>query len=120
MTDIKFLSRKFMLSILLGIISTYMLIAGTIDQSQWGIVIMSTVVSYIVSKTVDKKFASYAMPDFWDRIRAMFSREFLMTLFAVIAASVLCAMKYIDGTIWFQIITPLAGAYNILNAVEKR
>jgi hypothetical protein len=106
---------------ILGIIATIFIIGGRITESQFGIVIMATVISYIVSKTIDKKFSesktTYAK--IIDRIESLFSREFIMSLIAVIAISYLCYAKYIGSDLWMQVVFAVGSVYNIFNSVEK-
>ena len=118
--DIKVLSRKFMLSITLAILSTWLLVGGKINSSDWGFVVMATVVSYIVSKTLDKKFSgNFKFPVLMDRIKSMFSREFIVSMLSVIGTSWLCHSGYIDSGVWFKIVIAIGSAYNIFNSVEK-
>lgn len=119
--DIKYLSRKFVLSMLLGLLSTILLIKGSINDSQFGIVIMATVVCYIVGRTVDKKYGDgkITYPEIKDRLISLFSREFVISIIAVIGVSYLCFAKMINNDLWFQIVTVIGGTYNIFNALEK-
>lgn len=119
--DIKFLSRKFALSMILGIISVILLMKGNINESQFGIVIMATVVSYIISKTIDKKYgdSKITYPVILDRLTSLFSREFLIAIFGVLGISYLSFIGKISGDLWFQVVTMIGGTYNIFNSVEK-
>lgn len=119
--DIKYLSRKFVLSMLLGLLSTILLIKGSINDGQFGIVIMATVVCYIVGRTVDKKYGDgkITYPEIKDRLISLFSREFVISIIAVIGVSYLCFAKIINNDLWFQIVTVIGGTYNIFNALEK-
>jgi fucose permease len=119
--DIKYLSRKFVLSMLLGLLSTILLIKGSINDGQFGIVIMATVVCYIVGRTVDKKYGDgkITYPEIKDRLISLFSREFVISIIAVIGVSYLCFAKMINNDLWFQIVTVIGGTYNIFNALEK-
>ena len=54
--DIKMLSRKFILSVSMMVLSTMLLLNGNVSENYFGIVLMATVVSYIVGKTTEKKF----------------------------------------------------------------
>lgn len=119
--DIKYLSRKFVLSMLLGLLSTILLVKGSINDSQFGIVIMATVVCYIVGRTVDKKYGDgkITYPEIKDRLISLFSREFVISIIAVIGVSYLCFAKMINNDLWFQIVTVIGGTYNIFNALEK-
>lgn len=119
--DIKYLSRKFVLSMLLGLLSTILLVNGSINDGQFGIVIMATVVCYIVGRTVDKKYGDgkITYPEIKDRLISLFSREFVISIIAVIGVSYLCFAKMINNDLWFQIVTVIGGTYNIFNALEK-
>ena len=119
--DIKYLSRKFVLSMLLGLLSTILLVKGSINDSQFGIVIMATVVCYIVGRTVDKKYGDgkITYPEIKDRLISLFSREFVISIISVIGVSYLCFAKMINNDLWFQIVTVIGGTYNIFNALEK-
>lgn len=119
--DIKYLSRKFALSMLLGLLATILLVNGSIGDSQFGIVIMATVVSYIVSRTVDKKYGDgkITYPEIKDRLISLFSREFVISIIAVIGVSYLCFVKIINSDLWLQIVTVIGGTYNIFNSLEK-
>ena len=119
--DIKFLSRKFVLSMTLGIISTMLLIHGSINESQFGIVIMATIVSYIVSKTFEKKWgdSKITYPIIKDRFFSLFSREFVVAFISVLGVSYLSYIGKISGDLWFQVVTTIGGIYNIFNSVEK-
>jgi fucose permease len=119
--DIKYLSRKFILSMLLGLLSTILLVKGSINDGQFGIVIMATVVCYIVGRTVDKKYGDgkITYPEIKDRLISLFSREFVISIIAVIGVSYLCFIKIINNDLWFQIVTVIGGTYNIFNALEK-
>ena len=121
MMDIKYLSRKFVLSMILGIIATIFIVTGRITESQFGIVIMATVISYIVSKTIDKKFsdAKTTYTKIIDRIESLFSREFIVSLVTVIGISYLCYAKYIGSDLWMQVVFAVGSVYNIFNSVEK-
>ena len=117
--DIKFLSRKFILSVLLAVMATAFLMKGLIDQNSWSIIIMATVVSYTVSKAIDKKYGLINHPTIWSRIVSMFSREFIVSIVAVIGSGLLCWYGFIAGNIWFQIAIAVGSAYNIFNSIEK-
>lgn len=119
--DIKYLSRKFIISMLLGVISIVMLMNGSINESDFGIVIMATVISYIVGRTFDKKFSTgkFTYPIFKDRVISLFSREFVISLLAVIIMSYLCYIGKIGSGLWFQVVSSVGGIYNIFNVVEK-
>ena len=117
--DIKFLSRKFILSILLAIMAIIFLIKGLIDQNSWSIIMMATVVSYTVSKTIDKKYGLINYPTIWSRIVSMFSREFIVSILAIVGSGFLCWYGFIAGNIWFQIALAVGSAYNIFNSIEK-
>jgi fucose permease len=109
------------LSMLLGLLSTILLIKGSINDGQFGIVIMATVVCYIVGRTVDKKYGDgkITYPEIKDRLISLFSREFVISIIAVIGVSYLCFAKMINNDLWFQIVTVIGGTYNIFNALEK-
>jgi len=117
--DIKFLSRKFILSVLLAVMATAFLMKGMIDQNSWSIIIMATVVSYTVAKTIDKKHGLINHPTIWSRIVSMFSREFIVSILAVVGSGLLCWYGFITGNIWFQIAIAVGSAYNIFNSIEK-
>jgi hypothetical protein len=119
--DIKFLSRKFIMSMLLGIIATFLLITHNIPEEQFGIVIIASVVSYIVSRTIDKKYSEgkLTFPAIKDRIESLFSREFIVAIITVIGISWLKFNGLIGSELWFQVIAAIGGVYNIFNAVEK-
>lgn len=117
--DIKFLSRKFILSVLLAVMATAFLVKGLIDQNSWSIIIMATVVSYTVSKTIDKKYGLINHPSIWGRIVSMFSREFIVSVLAIVGSGLLCWHGFIAGNIWFQIAIAVGSAYNIFNSIEK-
>lgn len=119
--DIKYLSRKFVLSMLLGLLATILLVKGSINDSQFGIVIMATVVCYIVGRTVDKKYGDgkITYPVIKDRLISLFSREFVISIIAVVGVSYLCFTKMINNDLWFQIVTVIGGTYNIFNPLEK-
>ena len=106
---------------ILGIIATIFIVTGRITESQFGIVIMATVISYVVSKTIDKKFgeSKTTYTKIIDRIESLFSREFIMSLIAVFAMSYLCYAKYIGSDLWMQVVFAIGSVYNIFNSVEK-
>jgi hypothetical protein len=119
--DIKFLSRKFIMSMLLGIIATFLLITHNIPEEQFGIVIIASVVSYIASRTIDKKYSEgkLTFPAIKDRIESLFSREFIVAIITVIGISWLKFNGLIGSELWFQVIAAIGGVYNIFNAIEK-
>jgi len=117
--EFKLLARKFILSMVLAVVSTLLLLANKISSSDWGFVITATVVSYIVSKTIDKKYGTLAFPGFFDRMKALLSREFVMSLVSVVGTSWLCYAGYIDSGNWFKIVLAIGSSYNIFNSIEK-
>lgn len=121
MTDYKFLSRKFLISVMLLVISTLFLANKTVTQYQWQMVFMATIITYLGSKTLEKvKAKNVDMPvSFWKRIIGMMSREFVLALCALITATIFAYTKTINGDIWFQIATSIGSMYNIFNAVSK-
>jgi hypothetical protein len=117
--DFKLLSRKFILSMILAVISTLLLLSNTISSSNWGFVMTATVISYVVSRTVDKKYGKISFPSFIDRLKAIMSREFIISLLSIIGTSLLCHSGYIDSEVWFKIVLSIGASYNIFNSVEK-
>lgn len=119
--DIKFLSRKFLLTTLLTVLSTWLLVTGNIGENQFGIVILAAIGSYIVGRTIDKKYSEgkSTFPDIRDRIVSLFSREFVIALVAVIGVSYLKLKGFVGSDLWFQVISAIGGAYNVFNPLEK-
>lgn len=117
--DIKFLSRKFILSAILTIMSTIFLLHGLISDTNWHVIISATVISYIISKTIDKKTTKNNNITIIDRIKSLFSREFMLSLIVIIGSGILCWYKMINGNIWYQIVVSIGGVYNIFNSISK-
>ena len=123
MTDIKFLSRKFILSVALAIIATVFIFLGIILPHQWQWVMMSTVVSYVAANAISKQTETAYKDIFnvsWkDRLKALVSREFIVCMVAIILTSILLYIGRIGAEVWFTICSSLAVAYNIGNSVGK-
>lgn len=123
--DIKYLSRKFVLSGLLAIIATLLVWWKLIEPEQWQWVIMATVISYIGGRTIEKATLSSATGRkvlavvLWDRLKSLFSREFVLTLVTLLVTSALLYRGCITSGVWFLLASTLAGFYNILTAVSK-
>lgn len=121
--DIKFLSRKFLLSIALALLATAFITMDIITAMQWQWVIMATAVSYVASNAIIKKtesaYADFADINWKDRIKGLFSREFLVCVVTVLVTSMLLIAQRIDSNVWFTVCSGLAVAYNIGNAVGK-
>lgn len=121
--DIKYLSRKFLLSVMLAVVATILIFTGTIEPYQWQWVIMATAVSYVAANALNKKtetdMRSMMPPDWKERLKSLFGREFLVCLVTIIITTVLLAMKHIGNDVWFTVCSALAVAYNIGNSVGK-
>jgi len=121
MTDYKFLSRKFILSVLLFVVATWFLSIDILAGFQWQIVLMATALTYLGGKSLEKAKANNVDPvvSFWDRIVSLFSREFLISLGIFILATILAYTHKISGDIWFQIVTVIGSTYNVFNSMSK-
>lgn len=120
MTDYKFLSRKFLLSVLLFVVATYFLKVDIINQFEWQIILMATAMTYIGGRSLVKASVQYpAKTGFWDRLSGIFSREFLVTIGVFLLTSILAYIKKIDGSVWFQISTVIGSAYNVFNSIVE-
>ena len=119
--DIKMLSRKFILSVSMMVLSTMLLLNGNVSENYFGIVLMATVVSYIVGKTTEKKFGNVKTNSvkLWDRLKSLFSREFALSMITVFGLSWLTWNGIVSQDLWFQVVTAIGGAYNIFNSIEK-
>lgn len=118
MTDYKFLSRKFVLSVLLFIVATYFLKVNIINQFQWQIVLMATAMTYIGGRSfVKAKIISEKSVLFFDRIKGIFSREFLVALGVFVLVTFFAITKKVNGDVWFQVSTVIGSAYNVFNSL---
>ena len=121
--DIKYLSRKFLLSALLAIIATVFIMLGVIEAYQWQWVIMATAVSYVAANAISKKTETEYSKEFKvkikDRLASLFSREFIVCVGTVLVSSLLLHYNRIDSTVWFTVCSALAVAYNIGNSIGK-
>lgn len=119
--DIKMLSRKFILSASMMVLSTMLLLNSKVSENYFGIVLMATVVSYIVGKTTEKKFGDVKTHKvkLWDRLKSLFSREFALSMITVFGLSWLTWNGMVSQDLWFQVVTAIGGAYNIFNSIEK-
>lgn len=118
----KYLSRKFVLSSVIFILAVYNMAFNFITQDHFLWAMMATGVSYIVSKSLMEYKEAKRDVDrvsFLDRVVAMFSREYSLSLAIIIIAQLFIYYGKIDGTTWFAIVSAIAGAYNIGNAVGK-
>lgn len=119
--NIKILSRKFVLSVSLMVLSTFLLLNGNITENYFGTILMATVVSYIVGKTTEKKWSktkSYSVT-LWTRIKSLFSREFILSLITVFGLSYLTWKGIVGKELWFQTVLAIGSSYNIFNAISK-
>jgi hypothetical protein len=122
MTFNTLLSRKVILSVFLAIYATWALWTGLILESQWQWVMMATVVTYVAGASLQKKkdLSRLAPLRLWgERIKAIFTREFMIAFATVLLTSVLLQWHRIGADTWFAITTSIAGAYNIVNAASK-
>jgi hypothetical protein len=132
--DIKYLSRKFLLSVTLAVLGTIAMALKLIEPYQWQWLIMATVVSYVAAKTIEKKTFNAASGQIgwgkngiekglivtvWERLKSLCSREFLLTMGTVAVASVFLFMGIIPSVVWFTICTALAACFNIGTALAK-
>lgn len=119
--DIKMLSRKFILSASMMVLSTMLLLNSKVSENYFGIVLMATVISYIVGKTTEKKFGDVKTHKvkLWDRLKSLFSREFALSMITVFGLSWLTWNGMVGQDLWFQVVTAIGGAYNIFNSIEK-
>ena len=130
--DIPYLSRKFILSTSLAIIGTVFMWLRYIQPEQWMWVMMSTVVSYVTANAIQKKTGSEAsnihtnfneklvsIVTIWDRLKALFSRVFLLCMATIAITSLFLYQGIVPATVWFSICSALAAAYNIGNSIEK-
>lgn len=130
--DIKYLSRKFILSSLLALIATVFMWNKIVLPSQWMWVVMATVVSYVVANAIQEKTASaYAkihtikedkrvsIVTIYDRLSSLLSRTFLLCVTTVIITSLFLYKQIIPSDVWFTICSALAAAYNIGNSIGK-
>jgi hypothetical protein len=121
------LSRKYVLSV--TILALFLIMAAkqliTPDMLLWSI--MATVISYIAAKSLEKNQCADAkslqlVVTFWERIKALFSREFMLAYGAVLGLSALLYFGYLPiayVNTWFIAITTIAASYNIGNSIAK-
>lgn len=121
MKDFKLLSRKLVLSVLLIVIATLFIIKARITDQQYGIVIMATVVTYIISKAMDGRVELRRdyKPTLLDRLRALLTREFIISVLTVLGMSYLLYQRHISSQLWMQVVFAIGGVYNISNSLEK-
>lgn len=118
------LSRKLILSAMLAVIATTLVWFRLIADTQWQWVIMATVVSYVVSMTAQPghtKLREESKLKAWgNRIKNLFSRSFVISIITILVSTALLCRKSISSTVWFAVVSTIAGAYNILNAIGKQ
>lgn len=119
MTDVKFLSRKLIISILMLVLATLFLAKGSIDQFTWKYIVMAIVGTYVVGKTIEKNIQEKMTGSWHQRILLLFSREFVISIVAIAASSVFLYYGKISGSSWFEICLLVSGAYNIMNPISK-
>lgn len=119
MTDVKFLSRKLIISILMLVLATLFLAKGSIDQLTWKYIVMAIVGTYVVGKTIEKNIQEKMTGSWHQRILLLFSREFVISIVVIAASSVFLYYGKISGSSWFEICLLVSGAYNIMNPISK-
>lgn len=132
-----YLSRKFVLSLFIGLVGTLFMARHFITPTQWQWCMMVTVVSYIASVTIQKNRVEVKEPgklkakyrskskfgrwieDIIVRIKGMFTKDFLLAALLFYVASHYRYKEVIPGDVWFAISSALAACYNIGNPFGK-
>lgn len=123
----KFLSKKFVMSATILLIFLAMAAKSIIQPDMLLWAIMATVLSYVIAKTTEKTaevdMKSLGLKvNFWQRIIALFDRDFLLSYVTVWGLSILLYTGYIPqlyASTWFICVTTIAGVYNIGNSIAK-
>ena len=116
------LSRKLILSVFLFFAATMAMARGMITETQWQWVVMATAVSYVAGATLqaNRDMSSVKSIRLWgERLKALFSREYLVAMGTVVVTTALLFQRHISGDVWFAVSTAIAGSYNIVNALSK-
>jgi hypothetical protein len=115
-------------------LSTLFCFGKLITGSQWLWVMMATAVSYVAANALGQVTLTTAggtigwskngeskelIVTIWERVKALFSRAFLLCMASIVIASLLLWKGSIDGEVWFALSAALATAYNIGNSVGK-
>lgn len=118
-SDIKLLSRKLILSVLLFVLATLFLAKSLVTVEVWKYITMAIVASYIAGKALDKSVAASFGGSLRSRLIALFSREFIFALVAILSSSAFLWYGKITCDVWFEISVAIGVAYNILNPIAK-
>lgn len=121
----KYLSKKFLLSAMLFAMASFNIVKHLIDQYQFQWVVMATAVSYLAAMSLTKYTETsysangYDKATLLNRLKELFSREFILAVGVVMFIQILLVFGLIGGAVWFAIASAIAGAYNIGNSVGK-
>lgn len=123
----KYLSKKFIMSVTILAIFLAMAAKSIIQPDMLLWAIMATVLSYVIAKTTEKKAEVDCKSlgiavSFWQRIKGLFGRDFLLSYVTVWGLSILLYTGYIPqlyASTWFICVTTIAGVYNIGNSISK-
>lgn len=133
---LRILSRKVILSLDIGIISTLLMLKSKIESTHWLWAMTVTVISFIAAETIQKRkfwqaplsfeakerckagFVPY-VKTFWGRIKALFSLDFVAAMALVNIAHLFVYKGIIEPSIWFALMPAVASCYNIGNSLQK-
>ena len=116
------LSRKFLLSLLIAIVGTILMAQRAITPEQWQWCITVTVLTYISSLAIQEnkvKNIKVVKVDIYQRIRNLFTRDFILTILLFVIATVFLSKNIITNTVWFALVSALGVVYNIGNSLQK-
>lgn len=112
-----------MLSILILAIATFLLFSEQVNQNDWKIVLIAISVSYVGSMAIIKSkkvTVPIVAKSFWARLKALFSREYVISITVLMIASIVCYLDKIDSATWVSIASTVGGSYNIFNGMIKK
>lgn len=134
---LRIIGRKVILSLDIAIIATLLMLAKRIEDSHWLWAMTVTVISYIAAETIQKmKLGSAPMKytekeqiklglipyvkTFWERIKALFSLDFLAAFILINVAHFFVYRGIIQPSIWFALVPLVASFYNVGNSLTKQ
>ena len=119
------LSRKIIISVEIVSIAIVFLFMTKIYPSEWGIIFSGIFLSYLGGRTIDKSKNNDKPVGLKERKEALFTREFVLSIIAILMTSSFIFMRnsegqpLIDGTTWVQVNTAIGGFYNVFNPLQK-
>jgi len=121
--NINYLSRKFVLSAFIAIVSTLFVWWKICTPEQWLWAIGSTILPYIGANALQEARQLNLSRDksipAWNRIAALFDNAFILAMGVSIVASLFLYAGIIPNGIWFIVVSAVGAAYNVSNVVGK-